>query len=136
MVRRLSDELAKLSISRPLVVTDCGVREAGLVDKVVDGRHEQVSTIYDGTPGNPNPATARHFLLGIIQSSVTTAVASVVASCRLADGPFAEILARVVIDLFGGHGVDRPFCRAVRIQRVTLLPSHDEHQSCSLAGFR
>jgi Iron-containing alcohol dehydrogenase len=53
VVRRLSDELAKLSISRPLVVTDCGVRAASLVDKVVDGRHEQVSTIYDGTPGNP-----------------------------------------------------------------------------------
>jgi 4-hydroxybutyrate dehydrogenase len=53
VVRRLSDELAKLSISRPLIVTDRGVRAAGLVDRVVDGLHEQEPTVYDGTPGNP-----------------------------------------------------------------------------------
>jgi hypothetical protein len=46
LVRRLSDELAKLSVARPLIVTDRGVRATGLVDRVVE------STVYDGTPGN------------------------------------------------------------------------------------
>jgi 4-hydroxybutyrate dehydrogenase len=54
-VRHLPDGLARLGVKRPLVVTDRGVRGAGLVDRVVDGLTAAGIgvTIYDGTPGNP-----------------------------------------------------------------------------------
>ena len=54
-VRHLKDGLAKLGVGRPLIVTDRGVRGAGLVDRVVDSLSAPPGTIavYDGTPGNP-----------------------------------------------------------------------------------
>ncbi|MDN5938478.1 MAG: iron-containing alcohol dehydrogenase, partial [Salinisphaera sp.] len=54
-VRRLSDSLDKLGIKRPLVVTDRGLREAGVVDQVLDGMSASADgvAVYDGTPGNP-----------------------------------------------------------------------------------
>jgi 4-hydroxybutyrate dehydrogenase len=53
-IKMLAPELARLGVAKPLLVTDKGVRAAGLLSKVLatlaDG--DQVS-VYDGTPGNP-----------------------------------------------------------------------------------
>lgn len=56
-VRLLAAEMAELDISRPLIVTDKGVRAAGLLDQVMEqladaGRSE----IFDRTPENPTEA--------------------------------------------------------------------------------
>ncbi|MFP6747883.1 MAG: iron-containing alcohol dehydrogenase [Alphaproteobacteria bacterium] len=56
-VRLLAAEMAELGISRPLIVTDKGVRAAGLLDQVIEqladaGRSET----FDRTPENPTEA--------------------------------------------------------------------------------
>lgn len=50
----LEAELEKLGIRRPLVVTDSGIRGAGLLQRVLDSIGASRSpVIYDGTPPNP-----------------------------------------------------------------------------------
>jgi len=56
-IARLPGELANQGIGRPLVVTDAGVRAAGLVDRVVDTLVNP-PPIFDGTPSNPTEMAA------------------------------------------------------------------------------
>lgn len=53
-VKHLPDALAKLAVSRPLLVTDAGVRAVGLADRALDslGAFGRIP-VYDQTPGNP-----------------------------------------------------------------------------------
>lgn len=51
-VNELPGDLAACSIARPLLVTDKGVRAAGLVDRVLD-LMPTGAPVYDGTPANP-----------------------------------------------------------------------------------
>ncbi len=54
----LGDALADLGIARPLVVTDPGVRTAGIADGVVAGTCEPGrATWFDRTPPNPTEAS-------------------------------------------------------------------------------
>ena len=57
-VTRLGKELARLGITRPLFVTDKGVRAVGLLDKVLEaaGPGVPLDNIFDETPGNPTEA--------------------------------------------------------------------------------
>ena len=52
---QLQSECARLGIKRPMIVTDAGVRQAGLVDRVLASldNPEQVG-VFDKTPPNPN----------------------------------------------------------------------------------
>jgi 4-hydroxybutyrate dehydrogenase len=53
----LGDVLAELTIARPFVVTDSGVRAAGIPDRVVDAACEPGrATWFDRTPPNPTDA--------------------------------------------------------------------------------
>ncbi len=53
-LQMLGPEAKQLGIARPLVVTDPGVRAAGLLDRVLDALGgENAVTVYDQTPGNP-----------------------------------------------------------------------------------
>jgi 4-hydroxybutyrate dehydrogenase len=53
----LADVLAELEIARPFVVTDSGVRTAGIADRVVAGSGEPGrATWFDHTPPNPTEA--------------------------------------------------------------------------------
>lgn len=53
----LADVLAELEIARPFVVTDSGVRTAGIADRVVAGAGEPGrATWFDHTPPNPTEA--------------------------------------------------------------------------------
>ncbi|KAA0968229.1 iron-containing alcohol dehydrogenase [Aureimonas fodinaquatilis] len=49
----LASELALLKINRPLIVTDKGVRAAGVLDAVLAGGGLSQPAIFDDTPGNP-----------------------------------------------------------------------------------
>lgn len=53
----LQQECLRIGIQRPLIVTDAGVRKAGLVDRVIAQLKDPSSAaIFDGTPSNPNEA--------------------------------------------------------------------------------
>ena len=56
----LQQQCERLGIRRPLLVTDRGVKAAGIIDTVLDalGRPGGVA-LYDGTPPNPNEAAVR-----------------------------------------------------------------------------
>lgn len=49
----LTRELKKLNIERPLIVTDKGVRAAGLLDMITAEIGDTKFTVYDETPSNP-----------------------------------------------------------------------------------
>lgn len=57
---RLASECARAGIRRPLIVTDRGVRAAGVLDPVIDALPTALrGPIYDGTPSNPREAAVR-----------------------------------------------------------------------------
>ena len=55
-VRLLADECARIGIARPLVVTDAGVRAAGILQKALDALGGLPVAIFDQTPSNPTEA--------------------------------------------------------------------------------
>jgi len=56
----LQSECGLLSIQRPLIITDKGVRAAGLIDQVGTQLNDfSAEQIFDQTPPNPNEATVR-----------------------------------------------------------------------------
>jgi 4-hydroxybutyrate dehydrogenase len=56
----LPDECARLDIRRPLIVTDPGVRRAGLVDRLIASmNHPAAPIIFDATPANPTEQAVR-----------------------------------------------------------------------------
>jgi alcohol dehydrogenase class IV len=59
-VRLLAGECERISIRRPLIVTDAGIRAAGLLDKIVDALGPTFDApVFDATPPNPNEAAVR-----------------------------------------------------------------------------
>lgn len=52
----LKAELALAAISKPMIVTDKGVRQLGLLEKVEAVMEAPPVAVYDDTPGNPNEA--------------------------------------------------------------------------------
>nr|WP_297457598.1 iron-containing alcohol dehydrogenase [uncultured Halomonas sp.] len=94
----LQQECNRISIQRPFVVTDRGVRAAGIVDRVL--AHLDASSqpaIYDKTPPNPNEAAVREAAAlyrdggfdGIIAIGGGSSIdlAKGVAICGTHDGP-------------------------------------------------
>ena len=56
----LRQECERIGIRRPLIVTDRGVKAAGLIDTVLNALgHPAGVAVYDGTPPNPNEAAVR-----------------------------------------------------------------------------
>ena len=55
-VRLVGQECARLNITRPMVVTDAGVRAAGLLDRVIVNLRDG-TPVYDGTQSNPTEAS-------------------------------------------------------------------------------
>jgi 4-hydroxybutyrate dehydrogenase len=55
-IRLVGQECARLNITRPMVVTDKGVRAAGLLDRLTAHLKEGVA-VYDGTQSNPTEAS-------------------------------------------------------------------------------
>ena len=56
----LAPECERIGIRKPLIVTDAGVRAAGVLQKVLDALPASLApTVYDRTPSNPTEAAVR-----------------------------------------------------------------------------
>ncbi|HEX5688220.1 MAG TPA: iron-containing alcohol dehydrogenase [Ideonella sp.] len=58
-VRLLPQHCERIGIRHPLVVTDAGVRAAGVLDKALAALKDLPHAVFDGTPPNPNEAAVR-----------------------------------------------------------------------------
>jgi len=58
-VRLLKQECERVGITRPLIVTDAGVRAAGVLQKALDALPDLPVAIFDQTPSNPTEAAVR-----------------------------------------------------------------------------
>ncbi len=59
VVRLLPAECARTGMHRPLVVTDAGVRAAGVLQMALDALGGLPHAVYEGTPSNPTEAAVR-----------------------------------------------------------------------------
>ena len=59
VVGLLAGECERIGIRRPLVVTDAGVRAAGVLQLALDALRSMPHEVFDGTPSNPNEAAVR-----------------------------------------------------------------------------
>ena len=58
-VRSLRRECERVGITRPLIVTDAGVRAAGVLDRVLKALGDTPAAIFDETPSNPTEGAVR-----------------------------------------------------------------------------
>jgi len=58
-IRLLKAECERSGISRPLIVTDAGVKAAGLLQKALDALPGMSPAVFDQTPSNPTEAAVR-----------------------------------------------------------------------------
>ena len=58
-LRLLRAECVAAGIARPLVVSDAGVRAAGVLDRALAGLEGLPHAVFDGTPSNPTEAAVR-----------------------------------------------------------------------------
>ena len=58
-IKLLKQECQRVGISKPLVVTDPGVKAAGILQKALDQLPGMTVTVFDQTPSNPTEAAVR-----------------------------------------------------------------------------
>ena len=58
-IKLLAQECQRVGIQRPLIVTDAGVKAAGLLQRAVDALPGWTVAVYDQTPSNPTEAAVR-----------------------------------------------------------------------------
>jgi len=58
-IRQLSAECARVGIHRPMIVTDAGVRAAGILQTTLDALDDLEVSVFDATPSNPTEAAVR-----------------------------------------------------------------------------
>ncbi len=58
-VKLLKQECERVGISKPLIVTDAGVKAAGVLQKALDALPGMTVTVFDQTPSNPTEAAVR-----------------------------------------------------------------------------
>jgi alcohol dehydrogenase class IV len=58
-IRQLSAECARVGIRRPMIVTDAGVRAAGILQTTLDALGDLEVSVFDATPSNPTEAAVR-----------------------------------------------------------------------------
>lgn len=56
-VSELANEIERLGLKRPLLITDRGVAEVGILERVLDAAKAHVPVVFDGTTENPNEAS-------------------------------------------------------------------------------
>jgi 4-hydroxybutyrate dehydrogenase len=94
----LAQQCERVGIRRPLVVTDRGVKAAGIIDTVLDALGPAATVaLYEGTPPNPNEAAVREAVAvyrkgdcdGIVAVGGGSSIdlAKGVAVCATHDGP-------------------------------------------------
>jgi 4-hydroxybutyrate dehydrogenase len=66
----LAGECQRVGIKKPLIVTDAGVRAAGVLQQVLDALPTEMrAAVYDGTPPNPNERAVREAVAQFQQHS-------------------------------------------------------------------
>ena len=58
-IKLLKQECERVGISRPLIVTDPGVKAAGILQKALDALPGMTVAVFDQTPSNPTEASVR-----------------------------------------------------------------------------
>jgi 4-hydroxybutyrate dehydrogenase len=58
-IKLLKQECERVGITRPLIVTDSGVKAAGILQKALDALPGMQVTVFDQTPSNPTEAAVR-----------------------------------------------------------------------------
>jgi alcohol dehydrogenase class IV len=58
-LQRLAEECQRIGIARPLIVTDAGIKAAGLLQQALDALKGVSVTVFDATPSNPTEAAVR-----------------------------------------------------------------------------
>jgi hypothetical protein len=58
-LQRLAEECQRIGITRPLIVTDAGIKAAGLLQQALDALKGVSVTVFDATPSNPTEAAVR-----------------------------------------------------------------------------
>ena len=58
-LRQLQAECQRVGITRPLIVTDAGVKAAGVLQKAIDALPDLAVAVFDQTPSNPTEAAVR-----------------------------------------------------------------------------
>jgi 4-hydroxybutyrate dehydrogenase len=58
-VKLLRQECARVGIQRPLIITDPGVKAAGVLQKALDALADLPVSVFDQTPSNPTEAAVR-----------------------------------------------------------------------------
>jgi 4-hydroxybutyrate dehydrogenase len=59
VVRRLREECQRVGIRKPLVISDAGVRAAGVLDQALAALAGMPHAVFDATPSNPTEAAVR-----------------------------------------------------------------------------
>ena len=58
-LQRLTEECQRIGIKRPLIITDAGIKAAGLLQQALDAMQGMNVTVFDATPSNPTEAAVR-----------------------------------------------------------------------------
>jgi 4-hydroxybutyrate dehydrogenase len=58
-IKLLKQECERVGITRPLIITDQGVKAAGILQKALDNLHGMTVAVFDQTPSNPTEAAVR-----------------------------------------------------------------------------
>ena len=58
-IKLLKQECARVGITKPLIVTDAGVKAAGVLQKALDALPGMTVAVFDQTPSNPTEAAVR-----------------------------------------------------------------------------
>lgn len=83
VIKLLGGECDRIGMRKPLVVTDAGVRAAGVLARALDALGQRPHAVFDGTPSNPTEAAVR-------------------AACRVLDAEHCDGLVAVG----GGSSID------------------------------
>ncbi|MES2957843.1 MAG: iron-containing alcohol dehydrogenase [Pseudomonadota bacterium] len=59
VVQRLREECERVGIRKPLVISDAGVRAAGVLDQALDALGDMPHAVFDATPSNPTESAVR-----------------------------------------------------------------------------
>ena len=59
-IASLGSEIARLGLKRPLLVTDTGVADAGILQRALDAARPSAPAVYDGTTENPTEQSLLH----------------------------------------------------------------------------
>ena len=58
-LQRLTEECQRIGIKRPLIISDAGIKAAGLLQQALDAMQGMNVTVFDATPSNPTEAAVR-----------------------------------------------------------------------------